>query len=130
MKFRSELAKMSVEEIVQEFRKHVRIMSWEEEIEFFVESNKHPQKDTILDWGICKKCLCKCKNSNNLKVLNVKAWVNLFKWTPMLSKESFLKYMMENFFEEEETLCTQKAWSNLPDVIKQAFNLIEEENTK
>lgn len=127
MKFEAKMAQMTVEELVQELRKHVRIMSWKEEVEFFVESNQHPQKDTVLDWGICKKCLCKCKNSNNFKMLNIKAWVNMYKWTPMLSKEAFLKYMIENFFEEEETLCTQKAWSNIPNVIKDAFRRISRE---
>lgn len=128
MKFEKKLAQMDVDEIVQEIGKHVRVMSWKEEVEFFEKSHRQPQGKTVLDWGICKKCLCKCKTPDDVKELNIKAWVNLFKWTPMLDREAFLKYMIENFFEDEETLCTQKAWGKIKEVIEDAFRRISKEN--
>ncbi len=127
MKFEAKIAEMRVEQIIEEISKNVKVIPWNEEVLFF---NSTYDKQTLIDWEVCKGCLSKCKSASNRKKLDVKAWVNIHKWTEHFSKEYFIEFLITNFFDEEQQCCTQKAWGYLPYVIENAFTSIDEEIKK
>lgn len=128
MKFENRMAKMTVESIVEEIRKHIRVLNFEEIKYFFELSDDEAPGITVLNWSVCSQNICKQKPSGDTKVLNIEQWVYMNRWTPIVSREGFLKYLIENFFYEDDiTYCSETTWEKLPQVIEDAFKLIAEE---
>ena len=126
MKFEKRIATMNVNQIIEEIRKHTDILSWEEEVNFFCDTQESPVGYTVLKWTVCEGCISKCRTINDRKRLDLNAWANAVKWTDKFSKEGFLEFLITNFFDEEITRCTQKAWLYLQYEIEKAFRIIEE----
>lgn len=119
MKYQKKMATMPLEELMVKFKENIILVK------------ENPTDLGIIKWNSKDKrnsYLEKAVSCNEIAGLLLDDWVEGTKnWCPCnLSKEGFLKDLIEDFFSEEtNTLITEEAWIEFPKVIAEAFELIE-----
>ena len=121
MRYKENMAEMSLEELMKNFRKNVK----------FVKDDENLSELGIIKWNTKDEevaYLEKTVSCNETAGLLLENWVEGTKnWSPCdLNKRGFLKDLIEAFFNEQsKTLITEEAWSEFPKVLTEAFKMIE-----
>lgn len=118
MKYEANMATMSMEELIKNFKENV----------IFVKDDESRNKLGVIKWNEEVAYLEKAVSSNETAGLLLGDWLEGTKnWSPSdLNKEGFLKDLIEAFFNEQsKTFITEEAWSEFPKVIEEAFEKIE-----
>ncbi|MBQ2938140.1 MAG: hypothetical protein IJE05_04620 [Clostridia bacterium] len=121
MKYEENMATMTLEELMKNFRKNVT----------FVKNGENLNELGIIKWNSEDEevaYLEKVVSSNETAGLLLENWVEGTKnWSPCdLTKKGFLKDLIEAFFNEEsKTAITEEAWTEFPKMLTEAFELIE-----
>lgn len=121
MRYEENMATMSLEELVENFKKNVT----------FVGEDENLNNLGIIKWNSKDEevpYLEKAVSSYETVGLLLENWIEGTKnWSPDdLNKKGFLKDLIEVFFKEESKISiTEEAWTEFPKVLKEAFELIE-----
>lgn len=121
MRYNESMVTMSLEELINNFRKNVTFVKEDENLDDLgiIKWNSKDERGPYLEKAVS------CTETAGLILEN---WIEGTKnWSPSdLTKKGFLKDLIESFFNEEfKTAITEEAWTEFPKVLTEAFELIE-----